>query len=117
MAALSTSYFVGDRSIYGTISGEVFGTKAYSSVKYTGSPIASRFATTAGNQQLITLTDKEGKTVQTNSLTITAGTADLYISVIGLNENVATYVWTNESVYFVEAGTYFSEGIKNNKIF
>lgn len=74
-----------------------------SSIKFTGSPIASRFVTTDANQKLITLTSKDGKVLQANSVTISAGTSDLYFSVRSTDENIASYVWTNDPVFFCAA--------------
>ena len=88
--------------------GSLLSSGNFSSLKHTGSVISSPFVTTTQNQQMITLTDKAGNTMRANSVTITAGTSDLYVSFSGLNVNIGTYSWTNDPVFYIPAETSMS---------
>lgn len=82
---------------------------SWSSVKYTGSPIATRLLTTIENQELVQFLDNGGKPISCNSVTVEAGAVDLYFSVWVFNnknkDNVDNVDFTNEAVFYCKAGT------------
>jgi len=88
--------------------GTLSSSNSFSSIKFTGSAIASPFVTTTSNQQIVTLTGKGGNILRANAVTITAGTADLYVSLSKYNENLASYAWTNDPVFYIPAETSMS---------
>ena len=88
--------------------GTLSSSNSVSSIKFTGSAIASPFVTTTSNQQIVTLTGKGGNVLRANAVTISAGSADLYVSLSKFNENLASYVWTNDPVFYIPAETSMS---------
>lgn len=83
--------------------GTLSSSQAFSSMKHTGSVIASPFVTTTTNQQRIDLVAKDGKPMKANAVTITAGTADLYVSFTSLKSEPSSYSWIDEPVYYIPA--------------
>ena len=88
--------------------GSLLSSNSFSTLKHTGSTIASPFVTTTQNQQLVTLTDEAGAIMRANAVTITAGSSDLYVSFLGKNDNIATYNWINDPVFYIPANTSMS---------
>jgi len=89
--------------------GQIASNGTYSSLKYTGSAIASRFSATTVNQELIIFKDKtDNDNVTCNSINVTAGTQDLFFSILPSKANIAPtelseFDFTDSFVFFVEA--------------
>ena len=87
--------------------GTLTSNKGWSSIKFTGSPIASRFINTSSDQELVKFLDKTGeKIIPCNSITIEADSADLYFSVwrFSKGEDPDNFDFTDEPVFYVPAG-------------
>lgn len=80
----------------------------YSSLKYNGSPFDSEFILTTENQQLVKL-EKEDSTPENpklhncNSVSISAGSEDLYFSVLTDRNQIDTFDFTGSPVYVCKA--------------
>lgn len=83
--------------------GELTSSYGYSSLKYTGGVIGSRFSTTTVNQQLVNFLTSEGNTAFCNAVTIEAGASDLYFALMTSNMKTSAS-FTDAPVYFVPAG-------------
>jgi len=86
--------------------GTITSNSIYSSLKYTGTTITNKFSTTSVNQELVLFEDKDGKVLNCNSVTISAGASDLYFTVLrDRNIDLDNHNFTDEPVLFVEANT------------
>ena len=87
----------------------------FSTIKYTGSPIVSKFKTTTENQELVLFRPKDStvdnpKILRCNSVTIEASTADLAFVLIreslsSKDVDLTTFDFTDEPVIYVDAET------------
>jgi len=84
--------------------GELYSSSVWSTLKYTGSAIVSRFYTTLANQELILFLDKEGKQIRVNSLTVESESVDVYLTIVRNFDNPSAFVYTDEPVLVVKAG-------------
>lgn len=80
--------------------------RGWSSIKYDGSPITSRFVATTENQQMIQFLSKNNKQISCNSVTIEADDVDLYFTIWVENskQDPNTYDYTDSPVYHCPAG-------------
>ena len=90
--------------------GELTSQAPFSTLKYTGAPITATLSTTQTNQELIIL-EAEGSTIENvkvanlNSLTLTAGSADLHFSVLTRERDIESHVFIGDPVFVCDAGT------------